>query len=145
MAEKKNKVIGYTEACRWNVERLDTFDQIREFPRLCDREGKNLYVVFLAVAPKMRQRGVGSMLMRALVRISEEKRVSKVHLVSKPELVRFYRGFGFSPVKDLPEFLPDSPGVLMELRVPGPAAGDPRSVASTNSWPVVRRSERGRR
>lgn len=115
VAEKESGVVGYAEACRWNLDRFDTFEQIREFPKLCERQGRHLYVIFLAVHPRMRRQGIGSKLLEGLIKIAKQRHLSKVQLVSKPNLVNFYGRLGFSKVKDLPRFLPYSPGVLMEL------------------------------
>jgi ribosomal protein S18 acetylase RimI-like enzyme len=117
VATKDDRVIGYAEACRWKLENFGTFDEIKDFASRSDRDGRNLYVAFLAVDPKLRQRGIGSKLIEILIETAKRRRLAKVQLVSKPELISFYKNLGFSKVKDLPSFLPYSAGVLMERRI----------------------------
>ena len=111
VAESPMGIAGYAESCRWNLKAGDfeTFEQIKNFPAHHKRDGKNLYVIFVAVKEDYKKQGIGSDLVNTLVDYAEGNEISKVQLVSKEKLVPFYKKLGFASVAELPDFLPDTP------------------------------------
>jgi ribosomal protein S18 acetylase RimI-like enzyme len=108
VAKLDAKVIGYIEACIWRREtpafRADPSFFVSEH----SADGSILYIIFLAVEERQRRHGVGSQLVREVIkRVGGEFSVSRVHVVSRDPLLPFYKGLGFSAVQQLPGFLPD--------------------------------------
>jgi len=115
VVEEDKGICGYVESCLWNKERFQTFEQISDFPKNHDPNGKILYVIYLGVLECCRRKGYGSHLIKSLIAYAKEHNLSKVQLVAgEGFLVNFYKGLGFSVVENLPDFLPDVRGVLME-------------------------------
>lgn len=67
-----------------------------------------------------RKNGIGSALITTLQKYAEKKQLEKVQLVAvkrestKDFLINFYSKLGFRTIRELPRFLPDKPGMLME-------------------------------
>ena len=114
IAEENYRIAGYAESCLWDKKEFKTFEEIREFPKHHDKNGKTLYVIFLAVDDSCRKRGIGSRLMGTCKEYAENHGLNNVQLVAREELVGFYNDLGFKFVEELPDFLPHSAGVLME-------------------------------
>ena len=120
LAEQEGNVLGYVESCLWNKDNFETFDEIKDFPKQHNSEGRNLYIIFLGVDKNQRRRRIGSELIRTLQNYASEKKLDKVQLVAGESfLVDFYKGLGFEIVKELPHFLPYSKRTLMEYKVLG--------------------------
>ncbi|HYD03726.1 MAG TPA: GNAT family N-acetyltransferase [Alphaproteobacteria bacterium] len=125
VAEYNGKICGYIESCRWNKESFETFEEIRNFPDFHDENGRNLYIIFLAVDEKYRKQGIGSSLVKSLQYYAQNNGISKIQLASKKGLEGFYGDLGFEIVKDLPLFLYETvnrtkilkPSTLMEFRI----------------------------
>ncbi|WP_165822400.1 GNAT family N-acetyltransferase [Paenibacillus montanisoli] len=60
-----------------------------------DIDGKHLVVLSVAVDPDRRLGGVGTALMKALLRQAEFDRLQSVALMCEPHLIAFYEGLGF--------------------------------------------------
>src|SRR3989338_10868435 len=82
VAEEDDKIVGHVESCLWNKEDFETFDEIENFPKEYDPNGKTLYVIFLAVDEKYRKRGIGSELIKSLEKYARDKNLNKLQLVS---------------------------------------------------------------
>ncbi len=117
VAEKKKRIIGYVESCIWNLNDFNTFNEIRGFYRHFDENGKNLYVIHLAVDEEYRRRGIGSELIKNLRKYSEERKLEEIQLVAEDKLINFYEKLGFRVSKRLPYFLSRSGGNLMKSRI----------------------------
>lgn len=115
VAEENGEIIGYVESCLWDKESFQTFKEVKDFPRQHNANGKTLYIIFLAVGEKHRMKGTGSELIKTLQKYAEFHNLNKVQLVAGDGfLVDFYKKLGFRIIKKLPDFLPYSPGTLME-------------------------------
>ena len=68
VAEENGSISGYVESCLWNKNNFETFDEIKDFPKYHDSDGKNLYIIFLGVDELHRRKGIGSKLVRTLQR-----------------------------------------------------------------------------
>ncbi|WP_219837491.1 GNAT family N-acetyltransferase [Paenibacillus sp. R14(2021)] len=60
-----------------------------------DLGGRHLCVLSVAVAENSRQKGIGSMLMEALIRQAAEDKLASVVLMCERHLIRFYEALGF--------------------------------------------------
>jgi ribosomal protein S18 acetylase RimI-like enzyme len=117
LAGEGETVLGYVESCLWNNDDFETFDEIKDFPKYHNPEGRTLYIIFLGVAESQRRRGIGSELVWTLQRYASEKKLDKVQLVAlEGFLVEFYKGLGFKIVRELPNFLSHGKGTLMEYK-----------------------------
>lgn len=120
IAKENGNVLGYVESCLWNKSDFETFDEIKDFPNNHDINAKTLYVIFIAVDEMQRKNGIGSALITTLQKYAEKKQLEKVQLVAvkrdstKDFLIGFYNELGFRTIRELPHFLPDKPGTLME-------------------------------
>ncbi len=117
VAEKKKNIIGYVESCIWNLDDFNTFNEIRGFYRHYDENGRNLYIIHLAVDKDHRRNGIGSELIENLRKYSEERRLEEIQLVAEDKLINFYEKLGFKVTKRLPYFLSRSGGNLMKSRI----------------------------
>ncbi|MCP3850988.1 MAG: GNAT family N-acetyltransferase, partial [Gammaproteobacteria bacterium] len=59
------------------------------------RNGKNGVVFSLAVYPDHRNKGIASLLIKEIVRVSKSKQKKNILLLCKDNLVDFYRDLGF--------------------------------------------------
>lgn len=117
VAENRGGIIGYTQSCRWNKEagNFHNFKEIRDFQKHHDERARNLYVIFLAVDENYRKNGIGSSLIKSLIKYSVNNQIEKIQLVARSELRKFYSSFGMKPIMELPNFLPYAPGIFMEM------------------------------
>lgn len=119
VAEHEREIVGYAEFCRWNLtcNSFDTFEEIKNFRELHRIDGINAYVIFLATHPSFRRNGIATSFLHSAIKYSTNNGVQKVQLVARPELKRFYSRIGMKLVRELPNFLPYSPGIFMERAV----------------------------
>lgn len=118
VAEEDGTILGYIESCLWNKNDFETFDEIKEFPKHHNPNGRQLYIIFLGVDETKRRQGIGSELIRTLKEYAMERQLDKVQLVAgEGFLVGFYKKLGFEVIRELQHFLPYSKGTLMEYRV----------------------------
>jgi|SRR3989344_428918 len=117
VAEQDQKIIGYVESCLWNKRDFKTFDEIRDFPKDHAPDGKDLYVIFLAVHPRFRRKGVGSKLIKTLQDYAVVEEKERVILVAGGGfLPDFYKSLGFKKIRELPNFN-NGVGTLMEYKL----------------------------
>jgi len=115
VAEENGKIIGYLESCLWNKLNFERFDEIKDFPKHHDPEGKILYIIFVGVNKNYRKRGIGSALVRKAQEYAEQHNLQKVQVISgEGSLVYFYKKLVFGVMRELTNYLPYSSGVLME-------------------------------
>ncbi|MCW4033549.1 MAG: GNAT family N-acetyltransferase [Candidatus Bathyarchaeota archaeon] len=118
VAEEGGKICGYIESCLWNNVSFVKFEEIKDFPKFHDPDGRILYIIFLAVDEKYQRLGVGSKLVRTLQKYASKKGLKKVQVVSAEGFwVNFYKKLGFQETKRLPYFLPNIFGILMEYQI----------------------------
>ena len=117
VAVQDRRVVGYVESCLWDKVDIKTFAEISDFPRLHKPDGRNLYIIFLGVAPNYRGRGIGGLLVTNLQNYAGKNKLEKVQLVSSRSLHEFYERLGFQVARELPDFLPRTDGSLMEWRI----------------------------
>ncbi|MBP3963358.1 GNAT family N-acetyltransferase [Paenibacillus lignilyticus] len=60
--------------------------------------GNHLVILSVAVAPEHRFSGIGSALMRALIKQAEDDRLATIVLMCEQHLIAFYEGLGFEYV-----------------------------------------------
>ena len=116
VAEDRGRIIGYIESCRWNKEAGDfhKFEEIKNFSKNHNEKGANLYLIFLAVDEYYRRNGIGSLLVKSLIKYSVNNKIRKIQLVAKLELKKFYSSLEMKSVIKLPNFLPYASGIFME-------------------------------
>ncbi len=114
-----NKILGYLESCRWDLdlENLEHFGQISDFPKHHKDSGKNLYIIFVAVDENYRRNGIGSALVENISGYSMKKGLGEMQLVAGEGLIPFYEKLGFRFDRVLPQFLPYSTGALMRKKI----------------------------
>jgi ribosomal protein S18 acetylase RimI-like enzyme len=119
VARRDAKVIGYIETCRWQRETPEFRTDPDFFANEHTGAGSILYIIFLAVEERQRRYGVGSQLVREVIkRVGVEFPVSRVQVVSRDPLLPFYQNLGFSALQQLPGFLPDGQQyTLLEYRL----------------------------
>jgi len=113
---KKKKIVGYIESCIWNqTPSFSTFSDIRNFSKHHQPNGTILFIIFIGVASNFQKMGIGSSLLSEMKALSKRYEIKKIQLVSKQNYVHsFYQKNDFCIVKQLPHYLPNDPGVLME-------------------------------
>jgi len=115
VSQEDGRIQGYIESCLWDRKDIETFDEIKDFPKNHDPNGKTLYVIFLGVGKDYRRKGIGSRLIRTVQEYARKNDLDKVQLVAGGGfLVDFYTNLGFKNIKELPKFLPYKKGTLME-------------------------------
>lgn len=118
VAVQDDEIVGYIESCLWDRDDFETFDEIKDFPKHHDPNGKTLYIIFLGVDEDYRRKGIGSELVRTLQKYASERLLDKVQVVAgEGFLTNFYKDLGFEVVRELPRFLPYSSGTLMEYDI----------------------------
>ncbi|UKT64302.1 GNAT family N-acetyltransferase [Pedobacter mucosus] len=108
IAKDKGKIIGYIELVIWNNIVFETFQEIHDFPLFYDPNGETLYVIFIGVSANYRNQGVGQRLLEIARDISSRFNTSKMQLVAKEGLEKYYEKFSFEQVRELPGFLSGS-------------------------------------
>lgn len=116
VAKINNKVVGYIESLIWDGKKFEAFEEIKNFPLHFNPNGSELYIIFLAVSEPNRKNGIATELLAKVESISKKYKFSKISLVAKDDLTRFYGKLGFNQVRELPNFLPGKTykSVLME-------------------------------
>ncbi len=114
VAEEHERIIGYIESCLWNSIDFKSFEEIKDFPKLHNEDAETLYVIYLAVVPAYRRRGIASKLIRRIISLATELGRERVQVVAQDDLRSFYRKLGFKEAKKLPHYLPDKDAVLMD-------------------------------
>jgi ribosomal protein S18 acetylase RimI-like enzyme len=103
--KKQQKIIGYIETLVWNEKPFQTFNEISNFPLHFNINGDTLYIIFIAVIPQFRKRGLGKRLVIEIENIAKEYRLKRISLVAKDDLIEFYTKLGYKKVRELPDFL----------------------------------------
>lgn len=116
VVKARGQIFGYIESCRWNLEadEIETFKQIKNFPNLHRKNGKNLYIIFVGVDERYRKTRIGSSLVENLCDYSKKSEIKEIQLVARNDLINFYKRLGFDFVRELPNFLPYSAGTAMK-------------------------------
>ena len=105
--ERSGQIIGYLQSIVWNEKPFSTFNQISNFPLHYNINGSSLYIIFIAVRKKFRRNKLGSMLLGKIEDVAKAYGVNDITLVTKSNLIEFYKSNGYSFEKKLPEFLPN--------------------------------------
>ena len=116
----QDRIAGYLESMIWQGRPFSSFQEIQDFPGLHTLDGDELYLIFLAVAPDFRSRGVAGRLLSSLVDLGRRYSLKRIRLVAKEELIPFYEANGFEVVRPLPDFHPCEPfrPYLMQKHLP---------------------------
>ena len=93
VAELEGRVIGFINGS--STDKEDVTDQA--FKEMADHDpsGKNIVIIALAVDPEYQKQGIARKLMSRFIGESERLEKQKVMLICKPDLVDYYRAFGF--------------------------------------------------
>ncbi len=105
--ERSGQIIGYLQSLIWNEKPFSTFNQISNFPLHYNINGSSLYIIFLAVRKKFRRNKLGSLLLEKVEDVAKAYGVNDITLVTKSNLIEFYKKNGYSFEEKLPEFLPN--------------------------------------
>ncbi len=116
----QDRIIGYLESMLRQGRPFSSFQEIQDFASLHTLAGDELYLIFLAVDPEFRSRGVAGRLLCSLTDIGGRHSLKRIRLVAKEELIPFYEANGFEAVHPLPNFLPHVPFLpyLMQRHLP---------------------------
>ncbi|MCF8107074.1 MAG: GNAT family N-acetyltransferase [Desulfohalobiaceae bacterium] len=106
VARCRDRIAGYLESMIWQGRPFSRFREIQDFPRLHNPAGDELYLIFLAVDPEFRSRGVAGRLLFCLSDVGRKFSLKRIRLVAKEELILFYKANGFEIVRPLPDFHP---------------------------------------
>ncbi|MCC6638985.1 GNAT family N-acetyltransferase [Candidatus Falkowbacteria bacterium] len=117
VVEMNRKIVGYVEVVRYEDFTINTFEDIRDFSRISDPAGENLYIIFLAVHPNRRKRGYASWLVQNVIWYAKKQKLRKIRVVAGQGLSPLYEKLGFEVIRHLPNFLPISTGTEMELQL----------------------------
>lgn len=104
--KRKNEIVGYIESTIWNDKDFLTFNEISNFPISYNVRGSSMYIIFLAIHPRYRKKGLAKRLMKEIEKVAKNYGVGKISLVAKDDLIEMYKKFGYNEIKELPEFLP---------------------------------------
>ena len=97
----KKRVVGYLLGHPWRSDSAVALHQeLEELPEECD----SLYLHDMAVAPEMRGRGVGELLLRRFEEAARARKLAGSHLVAIQGAETFWRRMGYR----------EKPGVDME-------------------------------
>jgi len=119
IAKNEHQLIGYIESCIWCENSFSKYQDICQFSNFHCLNGTILFVIFIGVDKRFQKMGVGSLLIKELKTRIKQKypHIQRIHLVSKEQYVNaFYRKNGFRIIKQLPDYLPEYTGVLMEYQ-----------------------------
>ncbi len=106
LARKNGAILGYIQSCLWNLNRPEFNSQADFFTRHHRLDAKNLYIIFLGVAPDQRRKGVASALLYAIQIVAESYSVAGIQAVSRYDLIPMYKKNGFVEEDEIPGFLP---------------------------------------
>lgn len=106
--DKNRNIAGYVETTLWpKNKKFETYKEIKNFPIHHKENGKELYVIFIAVKSEFRENGIATQLLDSVETLAQKISVERIVLAAKKHLVPFYEKRGFHTVKELPRFLPD--------------------------------------
>ena len=93
VAELDGSIIGFVNGS--STDKEDVTDQA--FKEMADHDpsGKNIVIIALAVDPEYQKRGIARKLVLRFIEESERMEKQKVMLICKPDLVDYYRTYGF--------------------------------------------------
>jgi len=93
VAELDGSIIGFINGSSTNKE--DVTDQA--FKEMADYDpcGKNIVIIALAVDPEYQKKGIARKLVLRFIEESQRLKKQKVMLICKPDLVDYYRAYGF--------------------------------------------------
>lgn len=114
VATTNNDITGYVTSIRWNNPPFTTFEEINDFPSQHDEQGTTLYIIYLATHPDHQRQGIATALLDHLTTTARTLGIQQLQLVAKPHLENFYEHRGFHRKRILNNFLPTTPGHLME-------------------------------
>ena len=117
VARDNKKIIGYLESCRWGNISFETFEEIRDFPKLHKADGKTLYVMMIGVSKEKQGQGVGSELVKGAISLARKSGCTNIQAVVKNGFEKFFKRQGFSAIRVLPNYMPGDSVSLMELRL----------------------------
>lgn len=93
VAEQNRQVVGFVNSgstCKDDISDEALKDMIGHDP-----VGKNIVIFSLAVAPQFQNRGISKKLMHGFIDTSRSLNKDCILLLCKPELIPYYRQFGF--------------------------------------------------
>jgi ribosomal protein S18 acetylase RimI-like enzyme len=93
VAELDGTVIGFINGS--STDKEDITDQAFKEMANHDPCGKNIVIIALAVDPQFQKKGIARKLLSRFIEESERLEKQKVMLICKPDLVDYYRAFGF--------------------------------------------------
>jgi ribosomal protein S18 acetylase RimI-like enzyme len=93
VAELDGTIIGFINGS--STDKEDVTDQA--FKEMADYDpcGKNIVIIALAVAPEFRKKGIARKLVLRFIEKSKRLEKQKIMLICKPDLVDYYRAYGF--------------------------------------------------
>lgn len=94
---RSGEIAGVTNGVRTDLE--DLADEGLKGPGQPDRSGRYFCILTVAVDPAYRERGIGSALVREIVKQAGRDATTAVLLMCEKELVPFYTRLGFRYVK----------------------------------------------
>jgi ribosomal protein S18 acetylase RimI-like enzyme len=93
VAELDGSIIGFINGS--STDKEDVTDQA--FKEMADHDprGKNIVVIALAVVPEFQKQGIARKLMLRFIEGAKRLEKQKIMLICKPDLVDYYRAYGF--------------------------------------------------
>ena len=93
VAELDGSIIGFINGS--STDKEDVTDQA--FKEMADHDpcGKNIVIIALAVVPDFQKKGIARKLVLRFIEESQRLEKQKIMLICKPELVDYYRAYGF--------------------------------------------------
>jgi GNAT superfamily N-acetyltransferase len=114
LAVIENRIVGYIETVLWKSRNFRTFEEIKRFPLFFDRDGDELYVIFVATVAAERRIGIATALLEACKEVGRRHGVTHMRLVASASLLEFYEKRGFARIgPELPNFVDNIEGLLM--------------------------------
>jgi len=93
VAELDGTIIGFINGS--STDKEDVTDQA--FKEMADHDpcGKNIVIIALAVVPEFQKKGIARKLVLRFIEESQRLEKQKIMLICKPDLVDYYRAYGF--------------------------------------------------
>jgi len=93
IAEIDGRIVGHVNSAATNQDDISK----EEFKDLVGHEpdGQNIVIFSLAVLPSNQGQGISSILLKSFIERSRELRKSKILLLCKSNLLKYYQKFGF--------------------------------------------------